>query len=963
MQMRILYVEDSPNDAALLQGVLGRVAPDIVIEMAKTVEEAIARLADPRGLDVALCDLTLPDGSGLELLGHIRTRRLPMAVVILTGTGDEDAVLAALRAGADVYLIKNKYPLDRLPYFLNRAVAHFHTAQERGIRPIRVLYADDNVVDTDSTRRHLAHHAPHIQLDVVANGQEVFARLPNSEDQPNHYDVVMLDFGLPDLNALELVRQLRGASGLKLPLVLVTDQGSEELAADAMLLGIDDYLVKAGGYLHKLPTTIESVCHRADLIRERASLIESRRNFRLLLDSTAEAIYGVDLEGRCTFVNPAFLQILGYEHEDELVGRHIHPLIHHTHADGAPYPAEDCLIYRAYLRDEAIHCSDEVFWRKDGRPVPVEYWSYPMNRDGHVVGAVATFFDLTERQSTDEKLRQAALVFENTRDGVMITGHDGRILAVNKAFTEITGYTEFEAREQRPNFLRSERHDAAFYQSMWAEIGESGYWQGEIWNRRKNGETYPQRLTINRVDDTRGEVSHYVGVFTDLSQIRRSEARLDYLAHHDPLTDLPNRPMLQQRLEHALERAVRYGEQVGVLHLDLDHFKSVNDSLGHKIGDELLFAVVERLRGRTRKEDTLGRLGGDEFILILESMKSSQEAADVARDLLALFIPAFRCSVKKDVFLGASVGISVYPDDGSTVAKLMQDAEAAMYQAKERGRGRFCFYTADMNADALAMLELKGDLRRSLDRNELVLHYQPKVNLATGKIVGAEALLRWRRDNGELIPPGLFIPLAEQSGLIVPIGAWVIATACRQMRAWIDEGFKDICLAVNVSAAQFHTDEFEATVADALALYGIPPEQFELELTESMLMDKPDVAAALLSRMKLLGVQLSLDDFGTGYSSLTYLSRFPIDTLKIDQSFVRDIVTHPASAGIVSAIIGLAQRMQLKVVAEGVETEAQLSYLRAEGCEQIQGYLFSRPVPADVFGEMLKECRSLPTCK
>ena len=795
---------------------------------------------------------------------------------------------------------------------------------------------------------------------MVADALALLTRFPADGETRPAYDVVLLEHLLPGLDTLDLIKELRGARGVQLPIVLVAGQGSEEEAAEALFLGVDDYLVKSAGYLHKLPVTIENLCHQADLIRERASLQESEKRTRLLLDSAAEAIYGLDMEGRCTFVNAACLRILGYDNPEDLIGRRIHDLIHHTHADGRPYPAEECLIYQAYLRDEAIHREDEVFWRRDGKPVPVEYWSYPMHRDGRVVGSVATFFDISERRRAEEKLRQAAMVFDNTRDGVMITDDQGVIQAVNRAFTKITGFSESEVLRKRPNLLHSGRHDAAFYQAMWRSIGESGFWQGEIWNRRKSGEIYPEWLTISRVDDSHGTLNRcYVGVFTDLSQIRQSEARLDHLVHHDPLTDLPNRSLLQLRLAHALERAKRGGGRVGVLYIDLDHFKTVNDSLGHSAGDELLLAVVGRFSKRVRKEDTLGRLGGDEFMLVLELMRESQAAAEVARDLLAELAAPFACQGAHEVFVGASIGISVYPDDGDDVAALMRDAEVAMYRAKERGRGRFCFYTADMNADALVTLELEADLRRALDRGELTLHFQPKVDLNSGLIVGAEALLRWAR-GGQSIPPVRFIPLAEKTGLIVPIGAWVIDTACRRIRDWHDQGYRNARLAVNVSAYQFRSEDFEDTVALALERHDVPPGCLELELTESMLMDEPETVTRLLERLKARGVALSLDDFGTGYSSLAYLSRLPIDTLKIDQSFVRRIVTEPDSAGIVAAIIDLARRMRLKVVAEGVEDEAQLGYLRKQGCDQMQGFLFSGPVPADAYIGMLRENKALP---
>jgi diguanylate cyclase (GGDEF)-like protein/PAS domain S-box-containing protein len=967
--LKILYVEDNPIDAALALQVLARVSPEYSVEVVTSLMEARTRLIDASDLDAVICDLALADGSGLALLGDIRARGLPLAVVILTGTGDQDTVSAALRAGADAYLIKHKQPLDMLPRILAHALANLRTGGAYRIRPLKVLYAEDNLADIELTRRHLAQHAPHIQLDAVHDIAGVLALLPQQAGVACGYDAVLLDYLLPDGNALEVVEVLRRQRGLDLPLLLVTGEGSEEVAARALTLGIDDYLVKHSGYLHKLPAAIESVCHRSELLHERASLQESEQRVRLLLDSTAEAIYGVDLDGCCTFVNAACLKLLGYQHADELVGRNIHELIHHSHADGTHYPGKDCRIYQAYLHDEEIHLDDEVFWHKDGHPVPVECWSYPMHRDGKVVGSVATFFDISARKHAEERLHLAALVFENTRDSLMITDSAGTILSVNRAFSEITGYSETEARGQRANLLHSGRHDAAFYQAMWTAINSAGFWQGEIWNRRKNGETYPEWLSINSVHDSWGAISHYVGVSTDLSQIKRSEAQLEHLAHHDPLTDLPNRAMLHIRLAHALERAKRHGQRIGVLHIDLDHFKNVNDSLGPAIGDVLLLDVVRRLGDRVRKEDILGRLGGDDFLLVLETIGESGEAAEIARDLLDLLATPFACgdamNLAHEVFLGASIGISVFPDDSASFTELLRDAEIAMYRAKERGRNQFCFFTADMNADALVLLELEADLRRALERNELELHYQPKVDLRSGQIVGAEALLRWRRNHhsdgqARMTAPGQFIPMAEKTGLIVPIGAWVIDTACHQLRAWLDQGLSDVRLAVNVSACQLRVADFDRDLAETLQRHGVPAKHLELELTESMLMQDPDAATDLLKRLKVIGVKLSLDDFGTGYSSLAYLSRFPIDILKIDQSFVRDIVTDPDAAGIVSAVIGLAQRMNLRTIAEGVETEAQLGYLSKLGCEVMQGYYFSRPVPEAEFTTMLRDGKCLP---
>lgn len=559
------------------------------------------------------------------------------------------------------------------------------------------------------------------------------------------------------------------------------------------------------------------------------------------------------------------------------------------------------------------------------------------------------------QRAAEEKLRQAATVFESTQEGVSITDLDNRIVAVNKAFTEITGYTEAEALGQHADIHRSGRHTSEFYQSMTASLTEIGQWRGEVWNRRKNGEVYPAWLAISVVRDDSGTPTHYVSVFSDISRIKRSEEQLTHLAHYDPLTNLPNRLLLLSRLDHAVSRAERHGKKAGVLFVDLDRFKNINDSLGHVVGDQLLVGVAERLKQRIRHEDTLGRLGGDEFLVLLEPIGSPDEAAMVARDLLAALQRPFDLAEGNEAFAAASIGISVYPDDGTTTTVLIRNAETAMYKAKEVGRSQFCYYTADMNAEAVAQLEVEAALRRAIERDEFVLYYQPKVNLRTGTIIGAEGLIRWQRGGREPEPPGTFIALAEKTGLIVPIGTWVIDAACRQLKDWRDAGWGDLRLAINVSGRQFNSVDLPEIVARSLERYGVPPELLELEVTESMLMEDPEKTVVALRNLKDIGVKLSLDDFGTGYSSFAYLSRFPIDSLKIDQSFVRNVVSEPEAAMIADSIIELAHRMGLKVVAEGVETDAQLGYLQLRNCDEAQGYLLSRPIPEAAFRALVAD--------
>ena len=562
--------------------------------------------------------------------------------------------------------------------------------------------------------------------------------------------------------------------------------------------------------------------------------------------------------------------------------------------------------------------------------------------------------------SVEEALRIDAAILATTRDAVIITDLVPKILAVNPAFMEITGYAEAEVIGKSPSILSSGRHDRAFYQAMWLSLRETGYWQGEIWNRRKDGEMYPELLTLSAVCNEQGDPVHYVGVVTDLSQLRLHEERSPRLAHYDPLTALPNRLLLEARLQHTLERASREENRAAVLVIDLDQFKTINDSHGHAAGDALLVAVTRRLRTRLREEDTLSRLAGDQFVLVLEALHDYQEAEIMARSIQALLESPFVLPDGCKAFVRASVGISVYPQDGNTAQALLVGADAAVHRAKELGGRQFCYYTSELNVQARATLVMEEALRRALDQEEFVLYYQPKIDLRSGRIVGAEALLRWQRPGCGLVSPLEFIPAAEKNGLIEGIGAWVIRDACRQMRAWQDTGLTEIKVAVNVSARQFRYGGLEEEIIQALTQYGVKPSHLMLELTESILMDAPEKAVARMTALKRLGLRLSLDDFGTGYSSLAYLGRFPIDQMKIDRSFVKDIVTDPGAATIATSVISLAHRMRVGVVAEGVETEAQAGYLRQNGCDEIQGYLFSKPLPAEEFAELVRQGETLP---
>ena len=561
--------------------------------------------------------------------------------------------------------------------------------------------------------------------------------------------------------------------------------------------------------------------------------------------------------------------------------------------------------------------------------------------------------DISEYKAKEQGLRQAAAMFDCAREGVMVVDVDQCILSVNQAFCKLTGYPANEVLGKTPRILQSGRQDKAFYAEMWHQIRTVGYWQGEIWNRRKSGEIYPQLLSISAVKAENQMLTHYVGVFFDISHLKDTAEKLDYLAHHDPLTGLANRLVLFARLEHSLETARRDRKSLALLMLDLDRFKDVNDSYGHLAGDELLQLVAQRLTSRLRGIDTVTRLGGDEFALLLEDLSHPQDAALVAAEIIEALSEPWRLSMGVEVRIGTSIGISLSPQHGKTSAELMQQADAALYLAKDEGRGTFKYFSDDLTIAAHRRLNLEALLRRALVNQELKLYYQPQVDMVTGRIIGAEALLRWQNEVEGFISPDRFIPLAEETGLIAEIGEWVLRETCRQGQAWLDAGLPTLKLAVNLSSHQFRHGDICTTLKTVLEDTGFPAQNLELELTESALMEREAEAVLILQKMRDLGVGLAIDDFGTGYSSLAYLKRFPLDVLKIDKAFITEIPQEEDDNEIAAAIIAMAHILRLKVLAEGVETQAQMAFLQRKGCDFYQGYFMCPALPAADFSALV----------
>ncbi len=675
-----------------------------------------------------------------------------------------------------------------------------------------------------------------------------------------------------------------------------------------------------------------------------AKLKESERYNRMLFETSPVGLALCSMDGVLVDINNVCANI---------IGRSIEEAKQLSYWDITPEDYADDEHRQLECLNSTGHYGpyEKEYFHKDGHRVPVRLVGHIIERNGeqYIWSGVE---DITVEKALKEKLGQSAAVVQNTAEGIIITDKDSRIISVNPAFTEITGYSEAEAIGKTPRILKSQRHDREFYAEMWTQVVASGRWQGELWDRKKGGEVFPSWTTISAVLNEDDQVTNYVGMFSDISSIKQSEDKLDFLAYHDPLTNLPNRLLFYDRLDHALRVAKRNNTMLGVLFIDLDRFKNINDSLGHSVGDRLLEQMAIRLQDAVRQEDTVARLGGDEFVVLIEGINHARDVVSLANKLLSAFNDSFALD-GHTLFVTTSIGASIYPQDGSNSETLIRNADTAMYRAKEMGRNNCYLYSSELTEQAMERLTLECALRNAIHRDEFEINYHPQFELTSNRLLGVEALIRWNHPELGQIMPDRFIPVAEESGLIVEIGLWVLKTACEQMQAWQQQGLAINVIAVNVSSMQFQRGDIVDTVASLLSASGLPPHYLELEITESIILKRPEYAIDALHKLKQLGVSISIDDFGTGYSSLSQLKRLPVDKLKIDQSFVQDIPNDKDDEAIACAVIALGQSMNLKVIAEGVETVAQREFLISQGCNEGQGYLLSRPVSAARIEEQL----------
>ncbi len=666
---------------------------------------------------------------------------------------------------------------------------------------------------------------------------------------------------------------------------------------------------------------------------------------RATLESTADGILVADMDGGIRGYNHRYAEL--WDLPEDLLTRRDDAAVfawmkEHT-VDPDSYLEKSNRIARSPLLE-----ADDVLVLRSGKVL--ERVTLPQFARGRPIGRVYSFRDITQRLADEARLQLAAHVFESSLDAIFVTDEQFRIVAANPAFSRLTGFeADHVEGHSAETFLSTPGSDGPATQIQ-EGLAARGYWQGELWARRRSGDAYPCLLSVVRVQEQGKAFGSYIGFFKDLTEALAAKRRIEELAFNDALTGLPNRILLKERFDFAVAHAQRRRGQFAVLFLDLDRFKHINDSLGHAFGDRVLVEVSSRLLTCLRQIDTAARLGGDEFVLLLNQVDGAGAESVARRALQALLRPIMIDNLNFSVT--CSIGIAMFPEDGIDMEELLKNADSAMYSVKQRGRSDFRFYQRQMNIDLLARMKIDHALRQAVDTGGLRLHYQPKVCLATRAICGAEALVRWRDPELGDVPPVKFIPVAEESGAIIPVGAWVIEEALRQIADWLARGHA-VPVAVNVSAMQFNQSDFVASIADALHRHGVPAELLELELTESILITDIDDVIRRLDALKAIGVSMSIDDFGTGYSSFAYLKRFPIKRLKIDRSFIVDVPGSSEDEAIVRAIIQIGKALEIAVICEGVETESQAQVLMTHGCDEAQGWLFSPAVPADQFAEFL----------
>ena len=668
-------------------------------------------------------------------------------------------------------------------------------------------------------------------------------------------------------------------------------------------------------------------------------LIDNKTKWDSFVNTMINLFVQTDKNAIIKQVSPSIYNILGYT-QKEVIGKSIFSFWQNK---------DDALKHRkSYIKYlMPIKSAEYPFLHKNGSTVILDFNVTPIiDKNGELAGSISIAKDMTEFNKAQSSLKLYKNIIEQISDGVTITDKDNKIIDVNQAFCDITKYSKDEVIGNDPKILNSRIHGVEFYKNMWENIDKKGSWSGEIWNKHKDNGIYPEFITINAIKDRNNNIQNYVAIFHDMSAIKENEAKIQHLATHDLLTSLPNRAMLSTTLKNAIQDAKRLGNKIAILFLDLDNFKTINDTKGHNEGDKILISATSRLQAALRENDKVFRFGGDEFIIISKLIKDTKDIANIAEKISTSIKKPFK--TKKSTYnISCSIGISVYPDDGHSSTELIKKADMAMYEAKNNGKSKYNFYSKDIGLKVEKETQIESLLQKAIETNQFEVYYQPKISLYSDKIVGMEALMRWNNPQMGMVSPNIFIPVAEKTGLIAPLGKWILQTACKQIKIWQDMNLYQGNISVNISGVQLNSQNIFKTIQDTLLKNNLDAKYLNLELTESTLMNNKNNWKNFFDQCKKLGLTISIDDFGTGYSSLAYLTKLPIDELKIDKSFIDDIPYKPDVCTIVKAIIALSKNLGFKTVAEGVETKEQNDYLKDNGCDIIQGYFYSKPLPVD----------------
>lgn len=807
------------------------------------------------------------------------------------------------------------------------------------MKPKKILIVEDEgIVALD-----LQDRLEQLGYEVVGNADTAKNALKMAaKHSPN---LVLMDIVLKgERDGIDAARQIHDLFGI--PVVFLTAYADEKTLARAKQSYPYGYIVKPFN-IQMLHSNIEMALHRHEVDQALESC------YSTTLSSIGDAVISFDHDGKIRYINAMAEALTGWKAK-EAAKRHISEvvvLVNTLYNENNPVNPMSLIASDMLLSLPGGYALQSKF----GVIIPIALNIIPIRNNDQEIGnesGIMIFSDKREHLINERQVQMAEKIFDNSIEGIVLTDKDLRIQQVNKTFSEVTGYDFSEVVGQTPKILKSGQHDRDFYKDMWATLRRSGMWQGQIYNQRKNGEIYPEWLSIYSIKNKNGEVINYIGLFSDLTEKRMTQEHIHQLAHYDALTGLPNRLLFMERLKQSIVISRRKKLPMALLFIDLDGFKKINDSLGHDAGDMLLQEISIRLKKYMRESDMVCRLGGDEFTIIIEGYTQISDIIIVVNKILKELSAPIHIG-ERHIYVTASIGISLYPDDGEDIQNLVKNADTAMYAAKDRGKNCYEFYDYEMNRRTLERLTLEGCIHRAYDNKQFEVYYQPKIDLLNGTVCGAEALIRWNHLQAGFIPPSQFIPLAEETGMIIPIGEWVMRQVCADISKWHKLGLAPLCVSINLSIRQFRDPNLIKIIDTIIRQAGIDPQYIDMEITESMLMEDVQSNIAMMTQLKEVGVSISIDDFGTGYSSLKYLKQFPIDTLKIDKSFIDEIPHSASDAAIVKTIIELAKNLNMDIVAEGIETLEQAEFLIRNGCPKGQGFYYSKAVNIQEFCDFL----------